>query len=314
MRKRVAMLVALSMMWSLVVPTAFAQEAAAVGPPGLIQVEQVLYGRAQEGALLTRLERIERDVYGRPQDGSAFLVRLQRLQNLLLGAEGDISIKMKLNAIEWVTFQKINEGPSISRRIEQLESQLFGEIQSDAGLVERLDQLLELMWPGGRIYVSEVEIPQRTLVRIELLTELNSERNKPNDPVRYRVVDNVSIDGVIVIPAGAEGQGHVVSVSSAGRLGQDGRVEVDFGTVRAMDSSEVRITLDERATERNKSMELAAGASLAGVVLLGPIGLAAGYFVQGKQHVVPQGTVFYVEVAQDAKVKGLSLVPTSVAR
>ena len=253
----------------------------------------------------------ERDVYGRTQDGSAFLVRLQRLQNLLMGAEGEVSIKMKLNAIEWVTFQAINEGPSISRRIEQLESQLYGQIQGDAGLVERLDQLLALMWPGGRIYVAETVIPQRTLVRIELLTELSSEKSKPNDPVRYRVVDNVSIDGRIVIPAGAEGQGHVVSVDTAGRLGQDGLVRVDFGTLIAMDSSTVRINLDERATERNQSTELAAGASLAGVVLLGPIGLAAGYFVQGRHHVVPQGTMFFVEVAQDTKVQALSLVPTT---
>ncbi len=36
------------------------------------------------------------------------------------------------------------------------------------------------------------------------------------------------------------------------------------------------IHLDERATERNKSLELAAGASIAGIILLGPIGLTAG--------------------------------------
>jgi len=309
MRKTLALLVAFSLVWWTIVPAAHAQTTTAVGPPGLIQIEQILYGRAQEGALLARLERAERDVYGRPQDGSAFLVRVQRLQNLLTGAEGEISIKMKLNAIEWVTFQAVNEGPSIQRRLEQLESQLYGQIQSDLGLVERLDQLLELMWPGGRIYVADVTIPKGTLVRIELLTELNSERSKANDVVRYRVVDNVTIDGKVAIPAGAEGEGHVISVTSAGRLGQDGRVQVDFGTVRAMDSSAVRINLDERATERNKSLELAAGASLAGIVLLGPVGLAAGYFVQGRQHVVPQGSIFYVEVAQDTDVQALSLVP-----
>lgn len=310
MRKTVAWLVTFSLVWWVMTPAAHAQTTAtAVGPPGLIQVEQILYGRQQEGALLARLERAERDVFGRPQEGSAFLVRLQRLQNLLTGAEGDVSLKMKLNAIEWVTFQAVNEGPSIQRRLEQLESQLYGQVQSDLSLVERLDQLLELMWPGGRIYVADVTIPKGTLVRIELLTEINSERNKPNDVIRYRVVDNVTIDGKIAIPAGAEGEGRVIAVTSAGRLGQDGLVRVDFGTVRAMDSSPVRINLEERATERNQSLELAAGASLAGIVLLGPIGLAAGYFVQGKQHVVPQGSVFFVEVAEDTEVQALSLIP-----
>ncbi len=92
-------------------PAAHAANATAVGPPGLIQVEQILYGQAQEGPLVPRLEKAERDVYGRTQDGSAFLVRLQRLQNMLTGAEGDIPLKMKLNAIEWVTFRSINEEP-----------------------------------------------------------------------------------------------------------------------------------------------------------------------------------------------------------
>src|SRR5690606_37630482 len=129
-------------------------------PPGLIQVEQILYGQAQEGPLVPRLEKAERDVYGRTQDGSAFLVRLQRLQNMLTGAEGDIPLKMKLNAIEWVTFRSINENPSIQRRLELLESQLYGQIFNDMSLVERLDQLLQLMWPGGRIYAADATVPK----------------------------------------------------------------------------------------------------------------------------------------------------------
>ena len=58
MRKTVALIVALSLVWWIMVPAAFAQSTAAVGPPGLIQVEQILYGRAQDGALLARLERV----------------------------------------------------------------------------------------------------------------------------------------------------------------------------------------------------------------------------------------------------------------
>lgn len=310
MRRTVALLVTFSLVWWMMVPAAHAQTATAVGPPGLIQVEQILYGQAQEGPLVPRLEKAERDVYGRTQDGSAFLVRLQRLQNMLTGAEGDIPLKMKLNAIEWVTFRSINENPSIQRRLELLESQLYGQIFNDMSLVERLDQLLQLMWPGGRIYAADATIPKGTLIRIELLTELNSEKSQLNDVVRYRVLDDVTIEGKIAIPAGSEGQGRITAVTGAGRLGQDGRVQVDFGSVLAMDSTPVPIHLDERATERNKSLELAAGASIAGIILLGPIGLTAGYFVQGREHVVPQGSVFYVEVARDTQVRALSLVPT----
>lgn len=309
MRKAVAVVLVLSMSWWLMAPGALAQSA--VGPPGLVQIEEILYGRAMEGALLERLERAEIDVLGEPQEGSAFLVRLQRLVNLLTGAEGEISIKMKLNAIEWAMFQRVNEGPSIGRRLDHLETAMYGEIQRNMGLVERLNSLLELMWPGGRVYVAQTVIPQGTLVKIELLTEVDSGKSKVNDSVRYRIVEDVRIDNQIAIAAGTEGVGTVISVDTAGRLGQDGLVQVDFGTTRAMDSTPVRLRVDERATERNKSLELAAGASLAGVVLLGPIGLAAGYFVQGRQHVIPVGTQFFVEVAADTRVEALSLMPVN---
>lgn len=309
MRRRVAVFIVVALLWGTLGQAVFAQETPVVGPPGMAQVEQILYGRQQEGALLDRLERIEIDMYGRPQDGSAFLVRLQKLVSLLSGAEGEVGLKMKLNAIEWVLFQKINEGPSINRRIEQLENAMFGELQSDLGLVARLDQLLELVWPGGKVYVAEATIPKGTEIRIELLTEINSERSKVDDPVRYRIAENVRIDNQIVLAAGAEGVGRVTHVESAGRLGRDGRVQVDFGSVNAMDSSQVRLQAIQDASGRQTNVELAAGASIAGAAVLGPLGLAAGLFVIGKDNVVPVGSKFLVEVAQDAKVNALSLIP-----
>lgn len=312
MRKTIAMAVVVSLLLSLYIPGVYAQTATtAVGPPGLALVEEILYGRTQEGSLLSRLERAEADVLGAPDSGGAFLVRVQRLVSLLTGAEGEISLKMKLNAVEWAMFQSINEGPSIARRLDRLETAMFGETYGSQSIVARLDSLLQLMWPGGRIYVVERDVPKGTLIKIELLTELNSERSRPNDVVSYRVVEDVRIDNAIVIPAGTVGQGHIVSVQSAGRLGQDGLVQVDFGQVAAMDSTMVKIAVAERATERNRSLELAAGASIAGVVLLGPVGLAAGYLVRGREHIVPVGTTFYAEMATDVRVNALSLVPTT---
>lgn len=310
MRKFLAVLLVLSLVGCFWTPAALAQPLP-VGTPALIQVEEVLYGRAQEGSLLTRLERVESDVLGRPQENSAFLVRLQKLVSLLTGAEGEVSIKMKLNAIEWALFREVNEGVSISRRLDEIEMAMFGSTQGNMGLVERLNQLLELMWPGGRVYTAQTPIPKSTLVQIELLTEINSETSKVNDPIRYRVAEDVRVDNRIVIAAGSEGAGRVIAVDTSGRLGQDGRVQVDFGSVSAMDSTQVRLQVAERATEQNKSLELAAGASLAGVVLLGPIGLAAGYFVRGRAHTVPVGTKFYVEVANETSVNALSLVPVT---
>ena len=76
-----------------------------------------------------------------------------------------------------------------------------------------------------------------------------------------------------------------------------------------MDGTEVAVRIGQRAEERTNSLELATGAALAGVILLGPIGLAAGALVTGQDDIVPVGTQLFVEVAAPVEVNGLSLVP-----
>lgn len=92
-----------------------------------------------------------------------------------------------------------------------------------------------------------------------------------------------------------------------GAFGQSGRVEVDWGTVPAIDGTPIKLNVSVRAAEQNQ--QLAVAASMAGVVLLGPVGLVGGLFVQGQDHVVPVGTQFFVEVSQEAQALGLSLTP-----
>jgi hypothetical protein len=63
--------------------------------------------------------------------------------------------------------------------------------------------------------------------------------------------------------------------------------------------------VDEKATEMNKSLQFAAGASMAGVLLLGPVGLVGGYFVKGKDVAIPVGTEFFVSITTPVQVTGL---------
>ncbi len=78
------------------------------------------------------------------------------------------------------------------------------------------------------------------------------------------------VESRVVIPAGVRGIATLTEVSSAGRLGKDGRVVVDFGRLSSLDGTRIKLRVDEKATEKNKSLELAAGgASMAGIVLLG---------------------------------------------
>jgi hypothetical protein len=275
---------------------------------GLRQIEVSLYGQLQDGALVERLNNLENDVFGEQKAGP-ILVRIENLNAyLMVGSGTPDSLQLKLNAIEWMVYQEINVGDPLYNRLERLENAMYGVLQ-EGSVIARADGLLRMVWASERLNLDIVTVPKETLVKIKLLTELDSSKSKVGDKVRYRVVEDVMIKDRLVIPAGTEGTGRVQEVTAAKRLGLDGRLLVDFRTLPAMDGTGVSLIMEEKATEKNKSLELAAGAGMAGVILLGPIGLAGAYFIKGKDVVITMGTEFYVEVMRDARVSGLSLMP-----
>lgn len=308
MRKTTAFLLA-CLMTFLTTAGALAQDNSLPGM--LAAAERALYGNERSGSLLERVARLEQDVYGREQPG-ALLTRTQNLYSFLTGAAGGgASVVVQLNVVEYMVFQRLTTGVGLVQRIEELERGILGATQQNLPLFERVRSLVEVVWPSGQLNVQPVRVPAETLVKVRLLSELNSATNQVGDRVRYRVVEDVMVDGRIAIPAGAEGEGRVTAVQKARPFGQAGRVEVDWGSATTFDGSAVRFNVSERAARQNQ--ELAVAASVAGLILLGPIlgpiGLAGGFLVQGQEHIVPVGTEFFVEVARAAEVLGLSLTP-----
>lgn len=271
----------------------------------MADAEKLFYGKEQTGSLVERINNLERDVFGEVQSGALFS-RIDRLQAyLLINSAGVTSVATKLNALEWFFTRQLTKG-SIIPRLQNLETLLYGSPRPGSA-IQRINDLVQLTWPGGKLDTADVKLPDKTLVRIKLLDEINSATNKVGDTIRYVVADDVSMGGRVVIPAGSPGEGVVVEVTSAGRLGRDGRVVVDFRTVSAIDGTPVPVRVDLVATEQNKSLQLAAGASMAGVILLGPIGIVGAYFVTGKEHVIPVGTEFFVETQREITTSGLKV-------
>ncbi|MGE5576874.1 MAG: hypothetical protein ACM3TT_06745 [Syntrophothermus sp.] len=316
LQRRLRMVTALATMLatllSMVLLPAFDTPALALGVvsplTGLGDAEKAVYGQEQGGSLLQRVDRLEKDLFGRTQPG-ALIARIDNIQLFLSGNSGPgPSLTVKLNVLEWFVTQAITRGP-LATRVKNIEILLYGAPQDgqNASLTDRVDKLVKLTWPGGNMDTAPVEVPQSTLVKIRLLTELNSTTSKLGDSVQYRVIQDVAVNGRTVVPAGTMGRGTVVGVGTSGQFGKDGRVQVDFGDIPALDGKGIALKVDEKATEMNRSLELAAGASMAGVLLLGPVGLIGAYFVKGKDMVIPVGTEFFVEVAKPVTVTGLKV-------
>ena len=279
-------------------------------PDRVAVVEEIIFGRDQAGvlSLVERVVQLEKELYGVEGSGP-LLARVQKMHEELVAGGGGTSLLMRLNAIEWMLYQEVSPAQALGRRIDQLEAQVIGERQTGP-LRQRIDRLMDLVWPGGQLNTELVEIPKETLVLIRLEANVDSGQNRVGELIPFRVAEDVMVDDRLVIPAGTEGAARVTKVTSAGMMGRSGKVELDFGTLKTMDGTSVRLAVAERAAKENT--ELAAAASVGGLVLLGPIGLVGGVFVQGREHVIPAGTELYVEVERPVKAAGLSLTPVGV--
>ncbi|NLV91014.1 MAG: hypothetical protein GX030_01295 [Firmicutes bacterium] len=293
------------MVWTLAVPVGVSAQASPLQQ--LTELEKQLYGRpVEEGSIIERLGRLENDLFGRTERG-ALLVRLERLRSYVdaTGINGN-SLTVKLTALEWMMYQSVNSDKPLFDRIKELELGIFGS--TNTGPVEnRVQELTNIVWGGRDIATAVREVPSSTLVKIQLLAGVSSEKNKVNDQIPYEIIEDIIVDGTLVIPAGTKGTATVTEAREAGRLGRDGVLRLDFGRVTAIDGSRIRLVLSERASEENQSLYMAAGASMLGVVLLAgnPIGLAGALLVKGKDVSIDSNVEFYVEVATEAKVNGL---------
>ncbi|MDN5278330.1 MAG: hypothetical protein PWR01_2295 [Clostridiales bacterium] len=151
------------------------------------------------------------------------------------------------------------------------------------------------------IGAAELIIPAGTLVRLNLEENLSSKTSQTGEMVKFTVVESVKIGSRTVIKKGAVARAQLQKVRKPGRFGRNGSLKLRYLTVSSTRGKEIPITLGEKSVKTNESLGLAAGASLGGYMLLGPIGLIGGTFVRGHHIEIPKNTQLIVEVAKDTK-------------
>jgi len=304
MRKSVGC-VLLVMFFCVMVAGAWAEEGTVVSPiiRDLEEMEKVLYGVPQGGSVLSRVEKIERDLTGDTLSGT-LMERVGKLKTFILdGTEDEPSLVFKMRAVRLTLRSEPPRGGILLSELEELEKLVFGLPSSDP-IGVRVDRLYRTCVSPEEVQGFTVLIPRETLVKIALETDLNSEKNNVGDPVPYVVLEDVRVDGVLVIPKNTRGQGKITRVRRRGAFGRAGRIEIDFGDVKAVDGTLIPLTMGERAIQENKALPYAVGASIAGLAIFGPVGAVAGVFVQGEPAKVERGKEFYLEVAGDREVSG----------
>ncbi len=268
-------------------------------------MEVMLYGTAQEGSLVERMDTIEYDVNGL-MTSEPILVRIDEMYHYLEGKpeDGSASFATRLNMVEWRLNESMSGGPA-KARIEAAEKLLNGKAD-DGALSTRLEDLLELVsYEGGVVPVKQVTLPKDSVIKVEFTQELGNKISKVGDEVGFKAADNLYVNDVLVLPKGATGVGKVKKVVQPGMFGKDGRVDIDFMYIYGTDGTEISVFVGELAEQQAKSYAGAAGAAIGGMIILGPVGVVGGAFVKGSSVTIPAGSLTYVQTTKDITMQGV---------
>lgn len=125
----------------------------------------------------------------------------------------------------------------------------------------------------------EVTLPAGTTLPLELRTAVASDSSNVEDAVRATLKRTVSVEGVEVLPAGAEVMGAVTAVDRAGRVKGRARVAFRFTSLEHDgDRYDIRTESVSRLAEATKGEDAAkiAGGAAAGAVIGGILGGGGG--------------------------------------
>ena len=280
----------------------FAQESTVVDK--LNAIDRTLYGSEQTGALLERVQKVEKEVTGQTSR-EALIPRVDSLYSSIFhSSESAPSLLLKVNAVEWALQHQVNGTVPVKSRIEGLERTVMGN-SAPGAFQTRVTKLLNLAYADGKAQTAPLTLPKDSLIKISFMKALDSKTARTGDVVEFQAAEDVLVNGILAVAQGARGMGKVSKVDRASNFGRDGKIEIDFEDIETIDELKVPIFLGEKAKEETKSYAKAAGATVAGMIILGPVGLIGGAFVHGDELKIPVGAQMFVQTKSETSLVGV---------
>jgi hypothetical protein len=127
-----------------------------------------------------------------------------------------------------------------------------------------------------------------TTVKLRLGENISSETSKTGDQVPFEVIEEVTVQGVVVIPKGAQALATVTDAEPKRRMGRGGKLDVNVDSVRLADGEKAHL----RAVKDNKGgghVGPITGAMDATSIVFFPAA-PLFLFIHGKSVDIPKGT------------------------
>jgi hypothetical protein len=143
------------------------------------------------------------------------------------------------------------------------------------------------------LLAKKVVVPDGTEVSAITTETLSSKSSREDDPIAFKVSEDVVIDGEVVIAKGTLIKGVVSNAKKSGFFGKGGELNVRVESTTTVDGQKLRVRASKGREGDNKT-----GTTIALVVLLGPIGLLK----KGKNAEIKEGTAIRVFTDEDKTV------------
>lgn len=128
-----------------------------------------------------------------------------------------------------------------------------------------------------------------TPVKLKLLRDLSSTKDKPGAAVEFEVIEDVTVGAIVLIKKGAAALGTVIDARPAKRAGRAGKLDVRIDSVQLANQSKMTLRAVRKGPDGSRKGEVALAVAAAGLLFfpVAPMFL----LMKGENISVPQGTL-----------------------
>jgi hypothetical protein len=285
------------------------------------RVETIVYGEANKGGLIERLNTVEKELFGRDLPGSISERHAATLNFLEVGTTDQPSMLFKLSVAEWIVGQNAQGWKPALKRVEDMEVDLDGEMQYGKPLAMRVERILASL-VADPVLFQDVILPTSTVLKIKFLEELTPAKAQKGDSVALALVDDLLVNKVLVAPKGSPISANIQEVKKPRHGGLPSEIRIDFKALVPLGPQRPPVTVGNASQKATKDAEkswnkgegamIGAGAtSIVGAIALGPLGLLGGLLIRGEALTIAEGSITFVETSGDVQVSGYP-VPESL--
>jgi hypothetical protein len=122
--------------------------------------------------------------------------------------------------------------------------------------------------PARANQTDEIILAEGTPLNVVTAQEVNSKEAKPNDPVKFTVAEDLTINGQVIVRKGTPAIGSVINAEKGGYLGKSGKLGVQVESTQTVDGQPLKLRAAKGKEGNDKTDKVMALSIISGFFLL----------------------------------------------